>query len=169
MPFRVDLSKVYNNLHPVQECPFCQISAHQDKAVVVFEDSNYLAFMDKRPINTGHTLVIPRKHYVNVMEMPREEVGQTFSLAAVISRAVVQATNADGINLGQNNGSAASQEVPHLHVHIIPRFIKEVKEGFWPRRKVTSLSELQNVGERIRSELSKILLTRNSHSEKIIH
>ena len=159
MSFRLDLSKVCNNLPTVQECPFCKISTHQDKAVVVFEDSNYLAFMDRHPINTGHTLVIPRKHYVNVMEMPPEEVGQTFSLAAVISRAVLQATSADGINLGQNNGSAASQEVPHLHVHIIPRFIKEVKEGFWPSRKVTSLNELQNVGDLIRSELSKILLT----------
>ena len=124
----------------------------------VYKDDGFLVLMDRYPITEGHTLVIPKKHYDNLLFMPCREVGKLYSLVPIIARAVISAVNADGFNVGQNNGKAANQIVPHVHVHIIPRFSDDSQNGRWPARHVASHEELTNVAERIKRLLNPNLV-----------
>ena len=119
----------------------------------VYQDNNFLVLMDKYPINVGHTLVIPKRHYDNLLLMPPAEVGRLYSLVTMISKPVVASVNADGFNVGQNNGIAANQIVPHVHVHIIPRFKPDSPDGKWPKRRVASYHELLEIAQKIRSRI----------------
>src|SRR5919108_5201613 len=133
------------------DCIFCKIVKKHADATIVYEDPEALAFLDISPLNHGHTLVIPKKHYPTMLEMPPEEVGRLFTIVAKITPAVKKALNSDGISIGQSNGRAASQEVFHVHVHVIPRYNHEM---MFPERKKTDRKELERVGEKIRSTIS---------------
>ncbi len=85
--------------------------------------------------------------------MPYEEVGSLFARVAFLASAVREAMEADGINVGQNNGRAAHQIVPHVHVHIIPRYRDDSPVGRWPSRKAATLNALERTAERIRKVL----------------
>jgi histidine triad (HIT) family protein len=89
---------------------------------MVYEDEIALAFLDIRPLNEGHTLVIPKEHYATIFEAPEELVAHLHRIAKRIALAVKEVTKADGVSIIQQNGKAAGQEVFHLHVHVIPRF-----------------------------------------------
>ncbi len=141
-------------------CIFCDIITKKLPHVDVHEDDSFLILMDKYPISLGHTLIIPKSHYDNLLLMPQKEVGRLYSLVPIIAGAVVSATNADGFNVGQNNGKAANQIVPHVHVHIIPRFNDDSPNGRWPIRRVASREELINIAERIKRFLNPTLVNR---------
>ena len=110
--------------------------------------------MDRYPVSPGHTLLIPKKHYTNLLAMPPNEVGKLYSLVPAIAKATIGAVNADGFNVGQNNGTAANQIVPHVHVHIIPRFRSDSPDGRWPTRRVAAFNELDKLAVKIRSILN---------------
>jgi histidine triad (HIT) family protein len=99
---------------------FCQIIRKEAPASIVYEDEQVVAFLSNRPVNVGHTLVAPKKHYVNIYEIPEEEVAYLFKIVKRVAYAVKDATGVEGIRIVQNNGEAAGQVVFHLHVHIIP-------------------------------------------------
>ncbi len=103
-------------------CLFCDIIAGKVKAHFVYEDKTHVAIMDKYPIQRGHTLVMPRDHHEKITDMNTEHVSTLFSKVPIIARAMLEVTGADGFNIGQNNGRAANQIIPHVHVHIIPRY-----------------------------------------------
>ncbi|HYY65825.1 MAG TPA: HIT family protein [Nitrososphaeraceae archaeon] len=140
-------------------CIFCSIIAGELPVAKIYEDSNLLVLMDKYPINIGHTLVIPKIHYDNILLMPHEEVGRLYSFVPIIAKAVVSAVNADGFNVGQNNGRAANQIVPHVHIHIIPRFKDDSPDGKWPNRHVSHYEELFNIAQKIKKLLNPTLIT----------
>ncbi len=100
-----------------EDCIFCKIADKEADATVVYEDPHTLAFLDIHPLNPGHTLVIPKKHYSNMLEMPSEEAGRVFASVSKVMKGVQKASAADGISIGQSNGRAASQEIFHMHVH----------------------------------------------------
>lgn len=102
-------------------CIFCRIAQKQDSASIVYEDAKVLAFMDIKPVNEGHTLVIPKEHYVDIFDIPEDLNASVHRVVKRVAKAVKNATNTDGISIVQQNGRAAGQEVFHLHVHIIPR------------------------------------------------
>jgi len=104
------------------DCVFCKITQKQAPAAILYEDNETLAFLDIRPLNEGHTLIIPKTHYETVYNMPEELVCHIYKLVKRMAVAVKNATQADGITIIQQNGSAAGQEIFHLHVHIVPRF-----------------------------------------------
>src|SRR5713101_1050797 len=135
-----------------EDCIFCKIAAKEAGAVIVFEDEHSLAFLDIHPLNPGHTLVIPKKHYLSMVEMSSSEVGRVFVSVAKVMRGVMKASKADGINIGQSNGRAASQEVFHMHVHVIPRYIHELPEGF-PERKTARDAELEQISMKIKAAI----------------
>lgn len=120
----------------------------------VYEDDTFLAFMDKYPITSGHTLVLPKYHYGDLFQMTDTEVGNMYRVVHTIASAVFNATGAQGLNTGQNNGKAANQIVPHVHVHIIPRYEKDSRDGKWPSRKVTDYKELEELATRIKKNLA---------------
>ncbi|MFQ6012622.1 MAG: HIT family protein [Thermoplasmata archaeon] len=132
------------------DCIFCLIVQGKEETARVYEDDTYLAFMDIQPINPGHILVLPKLHRETVFEMGPEEVGALFAQAARLARAVREALGADGINIGQNNGRAAQQIVPHVHVHVIPRYADDSPAGRWPSRKTVPLADLEEVARKIR-------------------
>lgn len=105
---------------PISTCIFCQIIRKQAPANIVYEDEHVVAFLSNRPLNEGHTLVVPKKHYVNIYEISEEEAAYLFKIVKRVAHAVRDATGAEGIRIVQNNGEAAGQVVFHLHVHIIP-------------------------------------------------
>ena len=155
-------------------CVFCSIIDGHLPIAEVYQDDNFLVLMDKYPINIGHTLVIPKMHYDNLLLMPPPEVGRLCSLVTMISESVVGSVNADGFNVGQNNGIAANQIVPHVHVHIIPRFKPDSPDGKWPKRRVASHDELLETANKIRSRInpsriqrtmSQLALMRQTHQE----
>jgi histidine triad (HIT) family protein len=135
-----------------KSCIFCSIVTGRQPGVNVYHNAEFMVIMDKDPIHTGHTLVIPTKHYDNLLHMPPDEVGRLYSLVPLIAKAVVSAVNADGFNVGQNNGIAANQIVPHVHVHIVPRFIDDSPDGKWPARQVAANEELLKTAQKIRKE-----------------
>ncbi|MCL4430010.1 MAG: HIT family protein [Chloroflexi bacterium] len=104
----------------MSECIFCQIIHKQAPANIVYEDEHVVAFLSNRPVNEGHTLVVPKKHYENIYEIPEEEAAYLFKIAKRVAHAVRDAVAAEGIRIVQNNGWAAGQVVFHLHVHVIP-------------------------------------------------
>jgi histidine triad (HIT) family protein len=114
-------------------CVFCRIAQKQVPASIVYEDEKVMAFLDIRPLNEGHALVIPKEHYENIFDIPRELIEYVHGVTKRIALAVEETTKADGISIIQQNGEAAGQEIFHLHIHVIPRY-----EG----QKLPSFSEL---------------------------
>jgi histidine triad (HIT) family protein len=112
--------------------------------------------MDKYPISRGHTLVIPKTHYDNLLNMPQDEVGKLYSLVSIIAKAVVSAVSADGFNIGQNNGKSANQIIPHVHVHVIPRFKNDNSNGRWPTRYIAKEEELYDFSKKIKNQLDSL-------------
>ena len=105
----------------MSDCIFCRIVAGEIPGSKVLEDSTRLAFMDINPLQPGHVLLIPKKHYERVTDMPPDEVADLMKPLPELARAVVAATEAEGFNVFQTNGAVSGQVVPHVHFHIIPR------------------------------------------------
>jgi histidine triad (HIT) family protein len=103
-----------------ESCAFCKIVRKEAPASPVYEDEKVIAFLSIQPINIGHTLVVPKKHYKNIYEIPEEEVAYLYQIVKKLTHAVTKAVDAEGIRIVQNNGEAAGQVIFHMHVHIIP-------------------------------------------------
>ncbi len=132
-------------------CIFCEIIQGTRKGHFIYEDENYVAFLDKYPIDKGHSLVLPREHHERVTDMNPEKVGELFSIVPKIAKAVVNTTKADAFSMAQNNGRAAKQIVPHVHVHIIPRF--NDRGTIWTKRDIAKDDELEILAEQIRKTI----------------
>jgi len=130
------------------DCIFCEIIQGTRKGHFIYEDENYVAFLDRYPIDKGHSLVLPREHHEQVTDMTPEKVGELFSIVPKIAKAVVNTTKADAFSMAQNNGRAAKQIVPHVHVHIIPRF--NDRGTVWTKRDIAKDDELEILAEQIR-------------------
>lgn len=126
-----------------ENCIFCKIARKEAEATIVYEDAEVMAFMDIRPVSEGHTLIIPKKHYVDIFDIPEKLLEATHKVTKKIAVAVKKATKADGISIVQQNGKAAGQEIFHLHVHVIPRF--EGKK--MPRFEERGLAERETLVE----------------------
>jgi len=122
----------------LERCVFCRIVQHEEESFPVYEDEGHMAFMDRHPVNIRHALMIPKKHYSVLEDMPNRGVGALFEFAARIARAAFRAVDAKGFNLLQSNGEVAWQEIPRAHVHIIPRFPGDYVRLIWPAREVSA-------------------------------
>lgn len=104
------------------DCIFCKIATKQIASKIVYEDNTTIAFLDRKPINPGHTLVIPKQHAVDMFALSPEAWSALMRTVHLLAPAIAAAASADGINIRMNNKLAAGQDVFHSHVHIIPRF-----------------------------------------------
>ncbi len=132
-------------------CIFCKIANKEIDSNIVYETDNFIAFLDINPVNPGHTLIIPKKHYEHIIEMPEEYGIELMNVIKKVANAVKKAVNADGFNIAMNNGEAAGQVVMHAHIHIIPRFKGDGLKP-WPQRKADS-NELRGIAEDIKREI----------------
>ena len=133
-------------------CLFCDILDGKKDGHFLYEDDSHVAFLDKYPIDVGHSLVLPRKHHEKITDMTPEDVGTIFALVPKIAKAILDATNADAFSIGQNNGRAAKQIVPHVHIHIIPRYNN--KGTVWTKRQISNDNDLSELAKKIRSFLT---------------
>ncbi len=105
-----------------EETIFTQIVAGEIPSHTVYEDETTYAFLDVNPLAPGHTLVIPKEPYERLNDMPTDLIGDVFETTGQIAEAVENAVDAPATTIAINNGEAAGQEVPHVHVHIVPQF-----------------------------------------------
>ena len=130
-----------------ESCVFCRIVQKEATASKIYEDEKVLAFLSIQPINIGHTLIVPKKHYENIYEIPEEEVAYLYKIVKKIAHAVTKAVDAEGIRIVQNNGEAAGQVIFHMHVHIIPMN----KNQTWVHRaRMRDADALEDDAKRIR-------------------
>ena len=136
----------------MNDCVFCKIVKGEIPAYKIYEDKNTLAFLDIDPINIGHSLVIPKEHYVNIYETPEEIMVDMMRTVKKVSHAIKRGLKADGINLGMNNEGAAGQVVFHAHIHVIPRILND---GFgpWLGKRPYKEGEKESVVKKITSKL----------------
>lgn len=112
----------------MENCIFCQIIAGDLPACKVYEDEHVLAFLDITQVTKGHTLVIPKQHVRNILDMKAETAIQVFRKVPDIARSLQQVTGATGLNILNNSEEVAGQTVFHAHIHLIPRF--DQTDGF---------------------------------------
>ncbi|MDQ3704732.1 MAG: HIT family protein [Chloroflexota bacterium] len=107
----------------MSDCVFCDIVAGESRSSMVYEDALAVAFMDIQPVNTGHVLVIPRRHFTYLSDMDQETGAHLFRVAMRVQEAIRRSgIRCEGINLFLADGEAAGQEVFHVHLHVFPRF-----------------------------------------------
>lgn len=98
-------------------CPFCNVDFNR----IRHESTHALAVPDAYPVTSGHTLVVPRRHVVSVLDLNEEERRDLWELVSRVQQGIVRDKQVHGVNVGLNDGEAAGQTVPHAHVHVIPR------------------------------------------------
>lgn len=112
----------------METCIFCKIIAGEIPSTKVYEDDEVVAFLDITQTTKGHTLLVPKKHYRNLLAMTGEEVGALFSKVPQVANQLVDNLGAKGLNILQNNEEVAGQTVFHTHLHLIPRYAEN--DGF---------------------------------------
>ncbi|MFC5464721.1 HIT family protein [Lederbergia graminis] len=139
----------------MSNCIFCKIINGELPSAKVFENDDVVAFLDISQITKGHTLVIPKVHNENIFDLQPEIAAKLFEVVPTIANALKAAYNPKGINLLNNNGSFAGQEVFHYHMHIIPRY--DENDGFGAKyishQSEYSGEDLQAIAKSIRDEL----------------
>jgi histidine triad (HIT) family protein len=106
----------------MNDCVFCKMIKGEIPCDKIYEDRNVLAFLDIKPINYGHALLIHKHHKKNLLEMSDQELFDLMRTIKKVAAAVKVGMHADAFNIGMNNGEASGQVVHHAHIHIIPRF-----------------------------------------------
>ena len=133
-------------------CIFCRIATGDIPCAKIYEDDNVLAFLDLAPVHPGHTLVIPKDHYKDMLEVPAELGTAVFAALQKVAGAVMKATGAQGFNVMQNNGLSAGQTMFHIHWHIIPRFDDDGL-GMWAQGKYPDAAAMQEMAASVASYL----------------
>lgn len=137
----------------MNNCIFCKLIKKEIPATVIYEDDEVLVFMDIGPIVKGHALVIPKKHYDPIDETPDGIIAKLHLTAKKIAGAQMNALGADGVNILQNNGKAAGQEVEHIHVHVIPRFDDDGHHWNWNPKRYTDFNEMNELARKLQEQL----------------
>ena len=137
----------------MRDCIFCKIVAKEIPATILYEDDDVLVFMDIGPIIKGHALVISKKHYDPVTDTPDEILAKLHITAKRMATAQMNGLGADGVNIMQNNGKAAGQEVPHIHVHVIPRFEGDGHHWNWNAKTYDDFDEMNELAKKMRNHI----------------
>jgi histidine triad (HIT) family protein len=137
----------------MQDSIFTKIIKREIPADIVYEDDVVIAFLDIKPINHGHTLIVPKKPFTNIFDGDDEVLAHMMRTAHALAHALKQVTNCNGVNILMNNGEAAGQEVFHAHMHIIPRIHGD--EAYRPAKHIVFDAEIgKNIVAGVREILS---------------
>jgi histidine triad (HIT) family protein len=132
------------------DCIFCKIVAGAIPSTRVYENEDVLAFMDIGPVVKGHTLVIPKAHFDPLTATPPEIVHKVMDVVQMIARRQIDGLGAEGVNIHQANGCPAGQVVPHLHIHVIPRYANDGHHWNWKAQSYADAAEMAAYAERMR-------------------
>jgi len=130
------------------DCIFCKIIEGEIPGNIVYETENVVAFLDANPVSMGHTLVVPKKHVENIHGA--ENMDYLMDALVEVSDALEEAFVPEGINIAQNNGEAAGQEIFHLHFHITPIYDGDELEVTYNRKEMDNGEEIaEKISQRI--------------------
>lgn len=132
-------------------CLFCKIARGEIPAEKIYEDEYILAFLDITPRSPGHTMVIPKEHARNLLELPSKLIAPFFEGVQKVLGMIHRALEPDGFTLGMNQGKVSGQEVDHLHFHIMPRWHGDGGHSVQSVISNIPQEELKAIGEKIRS------------------
>jgi len=138
-------------LWSVADCVFCAIAGGEAPATIIDEDADTVAFMDINPWARGHALVVPRRHYENLLEIEPEDLANTFAAAKRLVARMTDKLGADGVMLWNSSGEAAGQVVMHFHVHVIPVKGETMPTPNRPDRKIEE-SDIATAAAALRGE-----------------
>jgi histidine triad (HIT) family protein len=137
-------------------CIFCKIEAGLAPAVRLLETERVLAFLDMVPVHFGHSLVIPKTHYENLLDLPDGLWLEMSQVSRKIAKAFLEVLKAQGFNLGMNNFEAAGQIVFHAHIHVIPRYAGDGLHLIPQAKKKYQGEEMAQVGRQISEVLANL-------------
>ena len=135
----------------MRDCIFCKISKGEIPSYTIYEDDKVIVFLDIVPINKGHALVVPKKHFETILDCEDSVLKEIIVVAKKVTPAILKAVNSEGFNIGINNKRVAGQLVPHLHLHIMPRFEEDGHRLFGG--KEAEKDELKKTADKIKSLL----------------
>jgi histidine triad (HIT) family protein len=135
------------------DCVFCRIRDGALPSTKVAEDDRALAIMDINPLNDGHILILTKTHAENLFEIAEEDLVAATRLARRVAAGIRRGLTPDGLNLVQANGAAAFQSVPHFHIHLIPRWMRDGKGFDWTLHPGDP-ERIRTTAERIRAALA---------------
>ena len=132
------------------DCIFCKLANGVFPTNFIYEDEDFKVILDANPATKGHSLILPKKHFKNVLDADDEILKKALPLAKKLSNKLIEVLKCDGVNILQNNNEAAGQAVFHLHIHLIPRY-KEEKEHIisWKPNKFSD-EEMKNIAESLK-------------------
>lgn len=133
----------------IEDCLFCKIVNEEVPSAKIYKDGDVIAFLDIFPISKGHTIVVPREHNSTFIDFPDDRIERFFTVLKQLTINIKNKLNADGINILQNNFSAAGQIIYHMHFHIIPRWIDDGAVKLRQSRVQVPPEELQEVLQQI--------------------
>lgn len=137
-------------------CIFCKIVRKEEPATIVYENEFLIAFLDTKPLFSGHCLLIPKAHIEDFNHLPSNSITPLFEFSQILSKAIENSLKANGTFIAINN--KVSQSVPHLHIHVIPRKFKDGLKGFfWPRNQYQSTEEIKIIQNLIHKEIVSML------------
>jgi diadenosine tetraphosphate (Ap4A) HIT family hydrolase len=138
----------------IRDCPFCRIARGEDQSPeILVEAEEWLAFFPTSPATPGHTLVIPRTHVPHFWALDSPLACVLATACIHVGRAVEMALDPDGMNLITSRGGAAEQTVPHLHLHILPRWGDDAVDTIWPPKRPSDSTRLAQLAMELRSAL----------------
>jgi histidine triad (HIT) family protein len=135
------------------DCIFCKIVAGEIPAVKVLDEELVLAFMDINPASRGHLLVIPKRHAEDIFEISEADLAAVTGAAKRCARAAKEALKAEGVTVLQLNGRAAGQVVPHLHIHIMPRWESDgLSVSSW-EMKLVDMEQIKDIARKVKEQI----------------
>ena len=133
-------------------CIFCKIISGEIPCEKVYEDVDTFAFLDMKPVNPGHTLIVPKEHYANIYEVPDQLISKMMSDVKKLGHALKDALGVENANIIMNNGKEAGQTVFHAHMHFIPRHDGDGHKDLWHGRPYED-GEGKIISEKIKNAL----------------
>ena len=128
------------------DCMICRIVNREAHAHVIYEDEDAMAFLfDIEPATRGHSLIVPKKHFVDIFDIDPALLGKLAILCKKVAEKMQMALGAEGINLAHNSGSVAGQEVLHFHIHVVPRKRRDELVEVRPPKMEISREELDDL------------------------
>lgn len=148
---------------PAGGCIFCKIAKGEVSTVKIYESAEILAILDINPISAGHILILPKKHFQFIFQIPDEILTELFYFIKQLSPILINSTKAEGLSIIAHQG--VEQNVPHFVINLIPRFSNE-KIGFEQERQKKSKEELENLAGEIRTKIERQEIEKAAREEK---
>ena len=136
------------------DCAFCGIVHRKEPAEVVHRWADAVAFVPLHPATAGHVLVAPVGHAETLWDLPSRVAQRLMNRVLTVSQALRDVSGADGLNIIQSNGAAATQTVPHVHIHCIPRYDNDNMQLVWPSADLKTEKATEEIAGLLRAALA---------------